>query len=70
MKNDYLFTERLKELRNEKELSQDDLAKQTGISRSAISAWENGSRVPAATAIITLAKFFGVSSDYLLGLED
>lgn len=65
-----IIADRLKELRNEKELSQDELAKQTGLSRSAISAWESGTRVPAATTIIVLAKFFGVSSDYLLGLED
>ncbi len=70
MENIHIFTERLKELRNEKELSQDELAKQTGLSRSAISAWESGTRVPAATAVVVLAKFFGVSSDYLLGLED
>ena len=70
MENIHIFTERLKELRNEKELSQDELAKQTGLSRSAISAWESGTRVPAATAVVALAKFFGVSADYLLGLED
>lgn len=70
MENIHIFTERLKELRNEKELSQDELAKQTGLSRSAIYAWESGTRVPAATAIIVLAKFFDVSADYLLGLED
>lgn len=65
-----IIADRLKELRNEKELSQDELAKQTGLSRSAISAWESGTRVPAATAVVALAKFFGVSADYLLGLED
>lgn len=52
-----IIADRLKELRNEKELSQDELAKQTGLSRSAISAWESGTRVPAATAVVALAKF-------------
>lgn len=70
MDNIKVFNERLKELRNEKELSQEELAKQSGLSRSAVSAWESGTRVPSAAAIIVLAKFFGVSSDYLLGLED
>ena len=65
-----IFAERLKELRTEKKLSQRALAEQTKISASAIKQWENESRVPNAEAIVTLAKYFGVSSDYLLGLED
>lgn len=64
------FIERLKELRLEKELSQVQLAKETGISHGAIGFWESGKRVPNALAIITLAKYFGVTSDYLLGLSD
>ncbi|MDE7082082.1 MAG: helix-turn-helix domain-containing protein [Clostridia bacterium] len=64
------FIERLKELRTEKGLSQAQLAKETGISTGAIGFWETGERVPNALAIITLAKFFAVSTDYLLGLED
>ena len=68
--NAKIFAERLKELRTEKKLSQRALAAQTKISASAIKQWENESRVPNAEAIVTLAKYFGVSSDYLLGLED
>ena len=64
------FTERLKELRQEKGLSQIQLAKETGISKSAIGFWETGERVPNAQAVVVLAKYFGVSADYLLGLED
>ena len=62
--------ERLKELRLEKELSQMELAKATGISAGAIGFWETGKRIPNALAVITLAKYFGVTSDYLLGLSD
>lgn len=65
-----VFAERLKELRIEKGLSQNQLAKATGLTHAAISRWESGLRQPTAAAIITLAKFFGVTSDYLLGLED
>lgn len=65
-----VFVERLKELRIEKGLSLVQLAKETGISKSAISFWENGDRIPTALNIITLAKYFEVSADYLLGLED
>ena len=64
------FIERLKFLRFEKGLTQEQLAKETGFSNSAISYWETGERVPNALAIITLAKYFGVTTDYLLGLED
>ncbi|MCM1289526.1 MAG: helix-turn-helix domain-containing protein [Corallococcus sp.] len=64
------FGDRLKELRTEKELSLMALALETGLSSSALSYWELGKRVPNAEAIITLAKYFGVSADYLLGLEN
>ncbi len=65
-----IFAERLKELRISKRLSQRGLAAQTRISPSAIKQWENESRVPNAEAVVVLAKFFEVSADYLLGLED
>ena len=65
-----IFAEKLKELRLEKELSQSELSKQTGLSRSAIAFWELCKRVPSAEAVVILAKYFGVSADYLLGLED
>lgn len=64
------FSERLKELRIEKGLSQRDLAKATDLSQSAIVHWENNRRVPNAEAIIVLSQYFKVSADYLLGIED
>lgn len=62
--------ERLRELRLEKGLSQNALALRTGLSQSAIARWEIGESEPCATAIVILAKFFGESADYLLGLKD
>jgi transcriptional regulator with XRE-family HTH domain len=64
------FQERLKELRKTKDMSQAALSKATGISQSAIAKWELGRTEPTASAIVTLAKFFGESTDYLLGRED
>lgn len=64
------FQERIKELRIQKDMSQMDLALATGISQSAIAKWELGRTEPTATAIFTLARFFGETSDYLLGLSD
>jgi transcriptional regulator with XRE-family HTH domain len=64
------FSERLKELRIEKNLSQMQLSKLTGISQSALARWELDKSEPTASAIITLANFFNESTDYLLGLID
>ena len=64
------FATRLKELRTERGLSQIQLAFETKLSKSAISFWELGERIPNAQAIVTLAKYFDVSCDYLLGVSD
>ncbi len=64
------FHERIKELRTQRNMSQMDLAVATGISQSAIAKWELGKTEPTATAIITLSRFFGETTDYLLGESD
>ncbi len=64
------YKEKIKELRTEKNLSQMELANATGISQSAIAKWELGKAEPTATNIITMANYFEVSTDYLLGRED
>lgn len=60
----------LKELREEKELSQRVLSKEVGFSQAAIARWEAGLQIPNIEVAITLAKYFKVTTDYLLGLED
>jgi len=64
------FADRLKELRLEKNLSQNELAKQVNVSVACINRWENDLRIPNIDSVITLCKFFGCSADYLIGLED
>ena len=64
------FKDKLRELRLTQNLSQMQLALKTGLSQSAIAKWELGKTEPTATAIITLAKFFNETTDYLLGQED
>lgn len=64
------FSERLKYLRMEAGLSQDQLAKQVNLSHTAIGLWELNKRVPNFDAVISLAKFFDVSTDYFAGLTD
>lgn len=63
------FGQRLKELRLEKNLTQPELAKILGVSNGMISFWENDKYEPTATNIANVAKFFNVSTDFLLGLE-
>lgn len=63
------FGERLRELRIEKGLGQIALAKQLGVGKSVISLWELGQCEPTLGNLIKLSQFFGVSIDYLAGLE-
>ena len=63
-------SERIKYLRTEKNLTQMELSKETGLSQNAIAQWENGKRTPNIYAIIKLAKFFEVTTDYLLCVTD
>ena len=65
-----IFGKRLKELRLEKNLSQKDLSKNINVGKSIISAWETGLSDPTLTNLISMAKFFDVSIDYLAGLTD
>ena len=64
------FSTRLKELRIERNLTQTELSNATGLSQNGIAQWENESRTPNINALITLAQYFGVTTDYLLGLTD
>ena len=58
---------RLKELRKEKGISQEQLARNLGINQTAVSQWETGRTLPSADLIYKMAEYFNVSTDYLLG---
>ena len=60
---------RLKEIRQEKNLSQTDIAKALGVTRQAISLYEKGDREPKLETWQKLADFFNVPVDYLLGIS-
>ena len=64
------FKGRLKELRQQRGLSQSDLAKKLNISKSTISMLEVGARQPSIEMLEQIADFFNVSLDYLNGKED
>lgn len=62
-----MFQNRLKELRKEKRLSQEDLGEVLNISGRTISYFEAGERTPSPEILTKLADIFNVSVDYLLG---
>ena len=64
------FAQRLKELRIDKGLSIQALSKEVKIGVASICRWENQQADVKRTQLVTLAKFFDVTIDYLMGLED
>lgn len=66
----FLLADRIKSLRENAGLTQAEVARQLGISRSGVNAWEMGLSIPSTQYIVELARKFGVSTDYLLGMKD
>lgn len=64
------FNQRLKELRQDRDLTQINLAKEVDSTQRSISNWELGIAEPPYSMLITIADFFQVSVDYLLGITD
>lgn len=63
------LNENIRQLRMARNLSQVDLAKALGVTKQSVSNWENNNIQPSIDMLVHLAKFFSVSTDYLLGLE-
>ena len=61
---------RIRDLREDMDLKQTDVAQGTGIDQRTISNYETGKTIPDAFALIKIADFFGVSIDYLVGRAD
>lgn len=71
MKINLTISEKLKDLRKEKKLTLEELAEKTGLSKSALGSYEqNDFKDITHTTIINLARFYGVSTDYILGLTE
>ena len=64
------FSQRVKELRQEKNLSQTQFGKIIGYSQSGIARWEQAERQPDINMLIKIAEYFNVSVDYLVGNID
>ena len=65
-----IFAQRLRELRQDNHLSMKQLAKELNTTDAAISNWENEINEPKISYLVSIANYFSVSTDYLLGLED
>lgn len=63
------FGEILKTLRTEKKLTQVELANKLGVGKSIISLWEKDECEPTLSKLRAIANFFGVTIDYLAGIE-
>ena len=64
------YSERIKNLRKSRHLTQDELAKKLDVTKQTISQYERGVRRPDVATIDALCDFFNVSADYLLGRDD
>ena len=63
------LSEKLYQLRKQEGLSQEQAAEALGVSRQAVSKWENDTSMPEADKLAAISRFYGVTIDYLL-LED
>lgn len=63
------FGEKLKQLRKSRNLTQQELGSKIGLSKAVVSKYEVGLGYPSFDILIRFARFFGVTTDYLLGLD-
>ena len=64
------IAEKLVELRTSKGVTQEEMAKSLSVYNKTISKWENGVSTPDIPMVVELAKYYGVTSDTLLGLSE
>ena len=65
----HLFGDRLRELRKNKKISQEEIGKLCGVAKNTVSNWENNINKPDINLITILAQYFNVTTDYLLGFN-
>ncbi|HIX13142.1 MAG TPA: helix-turn-helix domain-containing protein [Candidatus Anaerofilum faecale] len=65
-----MLSTRIKELRVARNLSQVQMAKLLGVTKQSISNWENNNIQPSVDMLVSIARLFSVSTDYLLCLDD
>ena len=65
-----MYNKIIRQLRNDKNLTQVQLAEAIGYSESMVRKWESGKKKPGFDALIALSKFFNVPVGYIMGVED
>ena len=65
-----MFADRVKYLRQSRELNQVQFAQKMGVTKQSVSNWENDNIMPSVERLEKIADFFTVTADYLLGRED
>ncbi len=63
-----MFGKRIKELRTSLGINQIEFGKRLNVTKQSVSNWENGNIQPSIDMLVTIAKVYSVSTDYLLGL--
>ena len=64
-----MIADRIRFLRENGNITQTELAKQLGITRSSVNAWEQGISIPSTQYLIELARIFHISADYILEID-
>lgn len=65
-----MLSEQIKNLRTAKGINQVELAKCLGVTKQSVSNWENENIMPSIDMLIKIAEYFGVTTDFLLGLSE
>ncbi len=65
-----MLSERIKQLRTDRNITQVELAKNLSVSKQAVSNWENDNIQPSIDMLVKISEYFSVSTDYLLGLDN
>jgi len=65
-----MFAKRIRELRSNREYSQEELGRLVDVKKQTVTNWEAGNNYPNPETLIALAKLFNVSTDYLLGVSE
>lgn len=65
-----MFAKRFYTIRKAKGLNLEEMAKQIGVSRQSLGLYEIAKRTPNSGVLVKIAKYFNVSTDYLLGLSE
>ena len=65
-----MINKNIRDLRVSMKISQVELAQELGVTKQCVSNWENDNILPSVEMLVKMAKFFNVTTDYLLGLDN